>query len=148
MSSRIAHAALSASSCAAAGVCSSAASVGNGERRDGEHHQRRDHARRLGVEVHPAVLDAADEDRHAEHEQRVREDRSDERGLNDLDEPGAQAERADEQLGQIAERRLENAGRAGVEMRADVLGAARHVHREQRQRDGGRRRTAGSGCRR
>ena len=89
------------------------------------------------VEVHSSVLDPTDENGDAEDEQRVREDRSDERGLDHLHEAGAQTERADEKLGKIAERRLENSGRAGIEMRADVFGAARHVHREQRQRDGG-----------
>ena len=78
----------------------------------------------FGVEVHAAVLDAADENREAEHEQRVREDRSDERGLDDLEQSGAQTERADEQLGKIAERRLKHAGRAGAQVRADLLGAA------------------------
>ena len=137
MSSSIAHAAPSAFSCSAAGVCNSAASVGIDERRDGEHHQRRDHARRLGVEMQAPVFETTDENRDAQHEQRVREDRSDERRLNDLQQTGAQGERADEHLGKIAERRLQHAGGPGTEMFADLLRATRHVHREQRQRDRG-----------
>ena len=69
----------------------------------------------------------------------LREDRSDQRGLHDLHQTGAEAERADEQLGQVAERRLQHAGRARAQVRADVLRAARDVHREQRQRDRGAR---------
>ena len=107
------------------------------ERRHREHHQRRDHARRLRVEVQPSVLEAADENRHAQHEQRVRENRSDERRLHDLQQSGAKRERADEHLGQIAERRLQHAGRPGTEVLADLLRAARDVHREQRQRGRG-----------
>ena len=111
-----------------------------GERRDDqrgdrEHHERRDHARRLGVEMQPSVLEATDENRDAQHEQRVCEDGADQRRLHDLQETGAQRERADENLGKVAERRLQHARRPRTEVFADLLRAARHVHREQRQRD-------------
>ena len=88
--------------------------------------------------MHSAVFEAADEDRQSEDEQRVREDRSDQRALDDRHQPGAQRERAHEQFREIAERRLENAGRGRAEVGAELLGPARHVHGEQRQSRRGR----------
>ena len=44
--------------------------------------------------------------------------------FDDLHEPGAQREDADEQLGQVAERALQHAGRAGAEAVAELVDAA------------------------
>ena len=55
------------------------------------------------VERLGAVAQAADEERDPEHEDAVRDDRADERGLHDADEPFAQREERDEQLRQIPE---------------------------------------------
>ncbi len=54
-----------------------------------------------GWRVEPA------DDREAEHEQRVREQRSEDRELRDDELAGREREEDDEQLGQVAERRLE-----------------------------------------
>ena len=51
----------------------------------------------------------AGDDRQAEHQQRVREQRAEDRGLRDDDLAGGQREEDDEELGQVPERRLENA---------------------------------------
>ncbi len=88
--------------------------------------------------MHSAVFETADEDRHSEDQQRVGEDRADQRALDDRNQPSAQGERAHEQFRKIAERRLENTGRGRTEVGAELLGPARHVHGEQRQGRRGR----------
>ena len=64
----------------------------------------------------------ADDERDPEHEHAVREDRADERGLDDVDEPLVEREQGDEELGQVAERRLDDARAAGAEPGAELLG--------------------------
>ena len=62
--------------------------VGEGredERGDGEHQQRGDHPRRLAAEAQGAVPPAAGGEGEAEDEEGVREDRADQRGLDDGD---------------------------------------------------------------
>ena len=65
------------------------------------------------VEAHDAVLGAprAGDDREPEHEERVREQRAENRRLRDDDLACAQREDHDEELRQVAERRLQHAGR-------------------------------------
>ena len=74
----------------------------------------------------PSSLRArADDDHEAEHEQRVGEDRADDRELRDDDLARRQREDHDEELGQVAQRRLEHAGDRGPEVLADLLGRER-----------------------
>jgi hypothetical protein len=82
------------------------------------------------------MLQAADEQREAEDEQRVREHRPDERRAHDLDQPRAEREEADQQLGQVAERRLQHAGGARAESVAELLGRRADGGGEERQRTG------------
>ena len=93
------------------------------ERGDREHQQHRHRADRLSVEPLRAVAQAAEEEGEPEHEQRVGEDRADERRLHHDDEPRLQAEDRDEELGQVAQRRLEDAGRARAEAVAELIRA-------------------------
>ena len=73
----------------------------------------------------------------AEDEQRVGQQRADDRRLGDDDLAGAQREDDDEQLGQVAERRLQHAGDRRAEPLADLFGGERHDVREPGERDGG-----------
>ena len=61
-------------------------------------------------------------EREAEHEQRVAEDRADERRRDDLDEARLEREDREEQLGQVAERRLDDAGRGRAQAMGQPLG--------------------------
>ena len=112
-----------------------------GERRDrhrrrGEHGQRRDQPGAARVEALGAVLQPADDERDTEHEHAVREDRTDQRRLDDLDEPLVQREQRDEELRQVAERRLDDAGAAGTEPRAQLLGRGADQAGERGERRG------------
>ena len=70
-----------------------------------------------------AVPPAAEEERQPEDEQAVGQDRPDQRGLDDDDQAGLEREDRDEQLGQVAQRRLEDAGLARPEPMAELVGA-------------------------
>ena len=124
-----------------------------GERRqhhggDREHQERGDHPRRAALEAQDAVPPAAGDEGEAEDEERVAEDRADQRGLHHGDEPGPEREDADEELGQVADRRLDDAGRGGAEVVAELVGRlADQVgdagERQRRRREGEERRGAG-----
>ena len=62
-----------------------------------------------------AVLQPAGDEGEAEDEEQVGEDRADERGLDDGNKARPEGEEGDEQLGQVAEGRLQHAGGAGPE---------------------------------
>ena len=98
------------------------------------------HRQALG-EAHQAVGRAAgaDDDHEAEHEQRVGEDRADDRRLRDHQLALFEREDHDEQLGQVAERRLHHAGDARPEALAELLGGERHDPRQPRERERGER---------
>ena len=103
-------------------------------RRRRERGQGRDQPRPRRVEpLHP-VPEAARDERDPEHEDAVREHRADERGLDDVDEAVVEREQADEELGEVAERRLDRSGRAGAEPRAELLGGGADGAREHRDR--------------
>ena len=74
--------------------------------------------------------------RQAKHEQAVAEDRADQRGLGQHDEAIAQGEDRDEQLGQVAQRRLEHARRPRAEVTAEVIRALADEPRDPGQRRG------------
>ena len=81
----------------------------------------------------------ADDDHQPEHEQRVGEHRSDDRRLRDHQLALLQREDHDEQLRQVAERRLQHAGDARPEALAELLGGERHDPRQPGQRERGER---------
>ena len=92
-----------------------------------EHREQHQHRRVVGqarAEPHHAVLGPrrSGDDREAEHEQRVREQRAEDRGLGDHRLTGGEGEEDDEELGEVAERRLEDARDRGAEAGADRLG--------------------------
>ena len=68
------------------------------------------------------MTEAADEERQAKDEQQIREDRADQGGLDDDHETGPQGEDRDEELGQVAERRLDHSGDGRAELAAELLG--------------------------
>ena len=72
----------------------------------------------------------ANHEGEAQHEERVGEDRADERRLDHHDEALAQGEEADEELRQVAERRLHDTGRGVPEAGAKVVGRRTDEERE------------------
>ena len=66
--------------------------------------------RRCEKRIMPSGRRGADDDHQAEHEQRVSEDRADDRGLGDHQLALLQRKHDHEQLGQVAERGLQHAG--------------------------------------
>ena len=68
------------------------------------------------------VTQPADEECQAEDKQQVGEDRADQGGLDDDDEAGPQREDRDEELRQVAERRLKDPGRRRPEALAELIG--------------------------
>ena len=65
------------------------------------------------------------DDAEEEHEQRVREDRADDRGLSDHELAGRERKEHDEELGQVPECRLHDPGHGRAEALADLLGRER-----------------------
>ena len=90
-----------------------------------------------GVEPLRPVSEPTDDERDPEHEHAVREDRADERGLHDVDEPSAQREDRDEELGQVAERGLDDTGAAGAEPGPELLRRRADETSEGSERDRG-----------
>jgi hypothetical protein len=82
-----------------------------------------------------ARAEPSDEEREAQHQHAVGEDRADERRLDDADQARVQCEQRDEQLRQVSERRLDDARRARAEPAAELLGRAPDESREQRERN-------------
>ena len=93
---------------------------------DGHDEQRGDHPDGLDAERLDAVLQSAEAEGEPEDEQAVGQDRADQRALDHHDQSGAQAEDPDEQLGQVAQGRLQDAGQPGPEALAELLGALAH----------------------
>ena len=77
------------------------------------------------------------EERDPEHEDAVREDRADERRLHDRHEALVEREEGDEELGQVAERRLDDPAAPGAEPGAELLGRVADDPRERGERDRG-----------
>ena len=103
---------------------------GDRERCHCQEEQRRHRPNRWRVESLGPMTEAADEERQAKDEQQVREDRADQGGLDDDHETGPQGEDRDEELGQVAERRLEDARRRRPESLAELVGALPDQHRQ------------------
>ena len=106
---------------------------------DGEEQQRRRVVRQPRLEAHDAVLclAGARDDREAEYEERVREQRAEDRRLGDDDLAGGEREEDDEQLGKVAERGLEHARHSRPEMSAHRLGPDSDRPGEAAERNGG-----------
>ena len=80
----------------------------------------------LGREALRPVLETPDDEGRPEDEQDVGHDRADERSLDDADEPRPQREDADEELGEVAERGLHDAGHPGAEAVPEPVDAPPH----------------------
>ena len=76
-----------------------------------------------GVEAQLLVLPAAEQHRHAEHEQHVADDRSGQRGLHDIDVALAQRDECEDQFRGVA-KALDGAG-ADTETLGQLLDAMR-----------------------
>ena len=101
--------------------------VGEAEQRD---HGQRQQEQRGGVvgqspaEAHRVLARSprACDDRESQDEQRIGEERAEDRRLRDDDLAGGEGEEDDEELGEVAERGLEDAGDGGAEAGTDRLG--------------------------
>jgi hypothetical protein len=80
-------------------------------------------------------MTATNHERGPEDQQQVGQDRADQRGLYDRDEPGPHGEEADEQLRQVAQGALQHAGRASSEPVSQTVNATADQGCEQRDRD-------------
>ena len=88
----------------------------------GEDEQRRVRAGDLRAERLGPVAQAAEQDARAEDEQQVADDRAGDRRLDDLDQAGLEREERDDQLGDVAERRVEDAADLRPGERPEALG--------------------------
>jgi len=98
-----------------------------GERRqhqgaDRQEEQGCDHPWRLVLESQHAVPGAAHDEGETQYEKRVDEDRADQRGLDYDDETRPEREDGDEELGQIADDRLHDAGCRRPEIDPELIG--------------------------
>src|SRR5207302_8685678 len=82
------------------------------------------------------VLQATQENREAKNQQQVREDRADECGLDHMPKSSLEAEDPDQELREIAERRLQNAGGSRAQMLTDLFRRAANGRCEPRTRRG------------
>ncbi len=78
--------------------------------------------------------EAADHERETEHQQQVGQDRADQGRAHDVHEAGLEREDADEQLRQVAQRRLQDAGGARPEPVAELLDGPADERRQERDR--------------
>ena len=107
--------------------------------RQGE--RRRVHRGRSRVERLTVVLDAAHEQRQPEDQQEVPEDRAGERRLHHLDPVVQDQEDGDDQLGDVAERRVDEAADPRARVQRELLRrpadqpGERHDRRRRRQED-------------
>ena len=85
-----------------------------------------------------AVLEPADDEAEPEHQKEVREDRTDQRRLDDGDQSRLEGEQRNEQLRQVPQRRLQDAGRARTEPVSELLDRAADQRRQHGHRGGGR----------
>ena len=100
----------------------------------GQRHHADLGARADGGEGLDGVAQAAGEERRAEHQQQVADDRADQRGLDDVEHAGAQRDEGDDQLGGIAEGGVEQAADALADPGRELLGRQAE---QARQRDDG-----------
>jgi hypothetical protein len=112
---------------------------GNGKDRRRQDGERRDDPRPGSVEVLEPVAEPADGERQPKDEDAVREDRADQGGLHELDQAGVQRKEANEELGQVAECRLNSAGARRSETSAELLRCQSNGAGKPGDRQGGQR---------
>jgi hypothetical protein len=95
---------------------------GNGEDRRRQDGERRDDPRAWRVEALEPVSEPADGEREPEDEDAVRQDRADQRSLYELNQALVERKKRDEQLGQVAECRLNSASARRSEAAAELVG--------------------------
>ena len=79
--------------------------------------------RRPGIELLAVVAHPADQQRHAQRHEEVGQDGADDRGPDQLQQPGPERHRGDDELGEVAEGRVEEAADRGAGAFRDLLGA-------------------------
>jgi hypothetical protein len=99
------------------------------ERRHEQRDQREDHQARLqadalGIELELALAGASDDDREAEAEERIADDRAGDLRLDDVRVPFEQHEDREHELGGVAERRVQQAADRRTGPVRDLPGAA------------------------
>ena len=109
-------------------------------RRDRERDRREEQQpglepRRAAVELLHVVLQAAEQERSAEHEQRVRHDRAGDRRLDEHVLPCAERRERDHELGQVAERRVQQAADRVAGLGRDRLGREAQQRGERHDRE-------------
>ena len=87
-----------------------------------EEEHRRAEAGSRAIEALHRVAETADEGCSAEDEEHVADDRSGQRGLDEIGQPLTQGQDADDQLGGIAEGRVQQPADAATEMLGELLG--------------------------
>ena len=107
----------------------------NRQNRRRQDSQRRDQTCSRRIERLRAVAEPAHDERQPQHKNAVCDHRSDERGLDDPDEPLVQREESDEKLGQVPETRLDRPGRRRAHPAAELLRRATDESGEYRDRE-------------
>ena len=111
--------------------------VSDDHRRDKEEHSRADEAE-LRKERSPVeALLRPDRLRDSEHEQEIRDHAAGERPANDLRQAVPDREERDDQLGRVAEARIQEAADAGTGVLGRMLGRLADQPRERDERGGG-----------
>ena len=95
-----------------------------------------------------APSQSADEKGQPEHEQQVADDAAGDRRLDQLDMAFVQSDERDDQLGRVAERRVEKAAPSRPRPSRELFGAKADEAGERYQRDGGRDENPGRAGRR
>ena len=118
---------------------------GRNEERDGAQPERgRRDARRGLIKSLLRMAHATDENRRAEHEQKVADDRSSDGRFDDAGQPFAQRDQRDDQLRGIAKGRIQKAADARTRARGQLFGRATHPASQRDDRDRGDDERAGS----
>ena len=94
---------------------------------------------RLGRELELSVLEAAGEERSAEHEQKVPDDRAGDRRTHHLELAAGDKEHADDELGSVAERGVQEAADTRPGVGGELLGGVAEQTRERKHGGGGQR---------
>ena len=109
--------------------------AGHGETHGRQQHHRAVHARRAGVVGLVAVAQAAEQEGDAEREQEIRQDRADDGGAHHVEVAGAQRHQRDDELGRIAEGRIEQSAHRIAGVSGEVLGGAHDQRRDRHDRE-------------
>ena len=105
---------------------------------DGDQHHRAVHAGGAGVVVLVVEAHASQEERESEREQEVREDRPDERCTHHVEQPRLERDDGDDELGGVAERRVEQPADGIARARRELLRGADDHGRNRNDRERGR----------